>query len=87
MRVIAMLAVYNEEHYIAACLEHLFRHGIEAYLIGNESTDRSAVIARHYLGRGMLRLPSQRELREYISDERLDASNPWQAHYLSRLVT
>jgi hypothetical protein len=53
MRVMALLATYNEERVIGACLEHLVRHGAEAYLIDNSSTDRTVAIARQYLGRGL----------------------------------
>jgi glycosyltransferase involved in cell wall biosynthesis len=58
MRVVAIIAAYNEERFIAACLEHLFRQGVEAYLIDNCSTDRTAEIARRYLGRGLIGLES-----------------------------
>jgi len=54
MRIIALLAAYNEERFIAACLEHLFRHGIHAYLIDNCSTDATVSIAEHYLRRGLI---------------------------------
>jgi hypothetical protein len=54
LRVIAMLAVYNEERFLANCLEHLFEHGVEVYLLDNGSTDQSAAIARRYLGQGLL---------------------------------
>lgn len=54
MRVVAILATYNEERFIAACLENLFRQGIQAYLIDNDSTDQTVAIARRYLGRGLL---------------------------------
>src|SRR5215216_2378158 len=54
MRVVAILATYNEERFIAPCLESLFRQGIRAYLIDNDSTDQTVAIARRYLGRGLL---------------------------------
>ncbi len=54
IRVIALLAVYNEERYIAQCLEHLTRQGIELYLIDNESTDRTVSIAKQYEGEGLI---------------------------------
>jgi hypothetical protein len=56
MRIVAILAAYNEERYIGAQLEHLFRHGIQAYLIDNESTDGTVNIARRYLGRNLMGL-------------------------------
>ena len=54
MRVVAILAAYNEERFIAGCLEHLFEQGVEAYLIDNCSTDRTVEIADRYLGRGLV---------------------------------
>lgn len=54
MRIIAILASYNEERYIAAQLEHLCQQGIQAYLIDNESTDRTADIAKRYLGKTLV---------------------------------
>lgn len=54
MRVVAILATYNEERFIAACLENLFRQGVEAYLIDNDSTDQTVATAGRYLGRGLI---------------------------------
>jgi glycosyltransferase involved in cell wall biosynthesis len=53
MRVLAILATYNEERFIGGCLEHLFAHGVEAYLCDNQSTDRTVEIASRYLGAGL----------------------------------
>jgi glycosyltransferase involved in cell wall biosynthesis len=53
-RVVAIIATYNEERFIGACLEHLFANDVEAYLCDNESTDRTVEIATSYLGRGLL---------------------------------
>lgn len=58
MRVIAIIAAYNEERFIAACLENLFRQGVEAYLIDNCSTDETLPIARRYIGHGLLGIES-----------------------------
>jgi glycosyltransferase involved in cell wall biosynthesis len=54
VRVVAILAAYNEELFIGGCLEHLFGQGVEAYLIDNCSTDRTVEIAERYLGRGLV---------------------------------
>jgi len=54
MRVVAILAAYNEERFIAGCLEHLIRNGIDIYLIDNASTDGTVSIAQRYLGRGLI---------------------------------
>lgn len=54
MRVIALLATYNEERFIRSCLEHLLGQGVYVYLIDNCSTDRTLRIAREYLGRGLI---------------------------------
>ena len=58
MRVIAILAAYNEERFIGNCLEHLYQQGVEAYLIDNGSTDETVTIARHYLGKCLLHIES-----------------------------
>lgn len=48
MRVAALLATHNEERFVGACLEHLTRHGVETYLIDNESTDATVAIAQSF---------------------------------------
>ena len=53
MRVLGLLAAYNEERFIAGCLEHLIRQGVDAYLIDNESTDETVAIAERFLGKGL----------------------------------
>jgi glycosyltransferase involved in cell wall biosynthesis len=53
MRVLALIATYNEERFIGGCLEHLFAQGVEAYLCDNQSTDRTVDIAARYLGGGL----------------------------------
>lgn len=58
MRVIAIIAVYNERRFIAQCLEHLYRQGIETYLIDNCSTDATVAIAERHLGRGLIGIES-----------------------------
>lgn len=54
MRIIAILASYNEELYVRACFDNFIRQGVEIYLIDNESTDSTVEIARSYLGRGLI---------------------------------
>lgn len=54
LRVVAVLATRNEERFIAACLENLFRQGVQVYLCDNDSTDRTVAIASGYLGAGLL---------------------------------
>ncbi len=53
-RVVAIMAVYNEERFISASLRHLFNQGIEAYIIDNCSSDRTVAIASEYLNRGVI---------------------------------
>ena len=54
MRVVALLATYNEERFIEGCLEHLVGNGVEIYLLDNCSTDDTLGIAERYLGRGLI---------------------------------
>jgi hypothetical protein len=54
MRIVAILASYNEERFIAGCIEHLSGQGVEVYLIDNCSTDQTVSIAKQYLGHGLI---------------------------------
>ena len=58
MRVIALLATYNEERFVANCLEHLLGQGVQVYLVDNGSTDRTLEVAQRYLGRGLVAIES-----------------------------
>jgi glycosyltransferase involved in cell wall biosynthesis len=51
---VAILSAYNEERFLAGCLENLFEQGIMAYLIDNSSTDRTVEIAERYLQNGLV---------------------------------
>jgi hypothetical protein len=53
MRVVALIASYNERRFIGPCLEHLERHGVASYLIDNGSTDETVAIAEGFLDRGL----------------------------------
>ena len=53
MRVLALLAVHNEERFVGACIRHLARNGVETYVIDNASTDRTLEIAANYEGHGL----------------------------------
>lgn len=54
LRVVAILAAYNEERFIAGCVEHLIEQGVGVYLIDNSSIDRTVDIASRYLGQGLI---------------------------------
>lgn len=58
MRVVALLATHNERRFIAQCIEHLHRHGVETYLIDNSSTDETVEIARRHAGGGLVGIES-----------------------------
>lgn len=58
LRIIALLATYNERRFIRASLEHNIAQGLEVYLIDNESTDDTVRIAEQYLGRGLVGIES-----------------------------
>jgi glycosyltransferase involved in cell wall biosynthesis len=58
MRIVALLATYNEERFIVGCLEHLFQQGVEVYLIDNQSEDQTVGIARRYLDHGLIGIES-----------------------------
>jgi glycosyltransferase involved in cell wall biosynthesis len=54
MRVIALLAVRNEERFVVSCLDRLASHGVDTYLIDTGSTDRTLELAERYVGRGLI---------------------------------
>src|SRR5436190_21255664 len=54
MRVIALLATYNEERFIGPCIEHLASQGVGVYLIDNSSTDRTVEIAQRFTHAGLI---------------------------------
>ncbi|MDB4285538.1 glycosyltransferase family 2 protein, partial [bacterium] len=54
MKIVAIMAVYNEERIIAASLEHWRTHGVKVLLVDNESTDRTLEIAEQYRGSCLL---------------------------------
>lgn len=58
MRIIALLATYNERRFVGRCVEHLHEHGVETYLIDNCSTDGTPAIAERHLGRGLIGIES-----------------------------
>jgi glycosyltransferase involved in cell wall biosynthesis len=58
MRVVALLATYNERRFIAPCLEHLRRHGVDAYLIDNGSSDNTVELAEPWLDRNLIGIES-----------------------------
>lgn len=58
MRVLALIAAYNERRFIGPCLEHLERHGIDAYLIDNYSTDETVELAEPWLDRNLVGIES-----------------------------
>jgi glycosyltransferase involved in cell wall biosynthesis len=54
VRVLALLATYNERRFVEPCIEHLHAQGVETYLIDNCSTDGTVELAERHLGRGLI---------------------------------
>lgn len=54
MKIVAIMAVYNEELHLPRCLKHLREQGIQTYIIDNGSMDRTPEIARSFLNRGVI---------------------------------
>jgi len=54
VRILALLAAYNERRFIVPCIEHFVRHGVDVYLIDNESEDDTVRLASQFLGRGVV---------------------------------
>jgi glycosyltransferase involved in cell wall biosynthesis len=54
VRILALLATHNEQRCIVPCIEHFVRHGVDVYLIDNESQDDTVARARAFLDRGLV---------------------------------
>jgi glycosyltransferase involved in cell wall biosynthesis len=54
MRVIALLATYNEARFIESCIGTLAAHGVDVYLIDNSSTDETVSLAERHRGKGLV---------------------------------
>lgn len=54
MRIIALLAVYNEAKILGRTLRWLADQGVESYVIDNDSTDDSRAVAEALLGSGVV---------------------------------
>jgi len=52
--VLGIVCTHNAQHYIKTFLEYYFNHGIDIYLIDNESTDYTLSIAKNYLNKNNL---------------------------------
>lgn len=53
-RVVALLAVFNEEDILPLAIADLIAQGVEVYLIDNWSTDRSLELSLKYEGHGLI---------------------------------
>jgi glycosyltransferase involved in cell wall biosynthesis len=69
LRVLAIIAAFNEEDVIGETIRHLTEQGVEVYLIDNHSTDETVQAAAELLGRGLVGIesfPRQRGAEETI---------------------
>ncbi len=80
VRVIAIIAAYNEEAYIDACLRHLHEQGVQAYLIDDSSTDRTVSIAERHLGRGLVAIEPRERRGVHSLREKLLRKEELAAH-------
>ena len=53
MRVVALLATYNEERFVGDCIGHLAENDVETYLIDNGSEDGTVDVAERFRGQGL----------------------------------
>lgn len=58
LRIVAILAVRNEEIFIKRCIEHLALQGVDIYIIDNDSSDNTIAIAEKYLNKGVIHIES-----------------------------
>jgi glycosyltransferase involved in cell wall biosynthesis len=53
VRIVALIAAFNEERFIGNALRHLVEQGCEVYVIDNQSTDATREIVESFRGRGV----------------------------------
>jgi Glycosyl transferase family 2 len=53
-RAVALLATYNEDRFVEACLDHLIGQGLSVHLCDDGSTDGTVARAERFLGRGLI---------------------------------
>lgn len=54
LRVVALLATFNERRFVGGCIEHLREQGVQTYLIDNCSSDGTVEIAERFRGDGLI---------------------------------
>jgi hypothetical protein len=54
LRLVAIIAAYNEEDIIGQAVAHLTGQGASVYLLDDASTDRTVAIARQFAGKGLI---------------------------------
>jgi glycosyltransferase involved in cell wall biosynthesis len=58
MKIIAILATYNEERFVRNCIRNLLSQGASIYLIDNDSTDATVAIAVEAAGNALIGMES-----------------------------
>lgn len=66
MRIIALIASYNERRFIAPCITHLYEQGVESFLVDDGSTDETVEIAEGLLGRGLIGIEETPRSDEHV---------------------
>jgi hypothetical protein len=74
---------FRMKHYLYLSLAHLTTKHLNRRYDPAE-LKRGWSISRSRMQRELVQFPSQSELRQYVSDDRLDASNPWVQHVIDR---
>ena len=71
MRVIALIATYNERRFLKTCLDHLQRQGVGFYILDNESSDDTVAQIRTFTGNGLVGLETFPRLGRYRWEQML----------------
>ena len=58
MKIVAILATYNEERFVGNCIRNLLAQGASIYLIDNDSTDATVAIAVEAAGNALIGMES-----------------------------
>jgi glycosyltransferase involved in cell wall biosynthesis len=66
VRIIALLASYNERRFIEPCLRHLHEQKIETFLLDDGSTDETVEVAQRWFGRGLIAIEQAAGGNEHV---------------------
>ena len=65
MKILAIICAYNEGDIVQSVIGELIGHGVDVYLMDNNSTDNTVDQAKKWLGRGLIHIEKFPQDAEY----------------------